>query len=60
MYWIMPYIDQKTQVDIRTKTVSIEPQETITADGVTIKVNAVLYYRLIDPSKQLIRLRITT
>ncbi len=51
MYWIMPYIDQKTQVDIRTKTVSIEPQETITSDGVTIKVNAVLYYRLIDPSK---------
>jgi regulator of protease activity HflC (stomatin/prohibitin superfamily) len=51
MYWIIPYIDQKTQVDIRTKTVSIEPQETITSDGVTIKVNAVLYYRLIDPSK---------
>jgi len=51
MYWIMPYIDQKTQVDIRTKTVNIEPQETITADGVTIKVNAVLYYRLLDPSK---------
>ena len=51
MYWIMPYIDQKTQVDVRTKTVNIEPQETITADGVTIKVNAVLYYRLLDPSK---------
>lgn len=51
MYWIMPFIDQKTQVDIRTKTVSIEPQETITSDGVTIKVNAVLYYRLLDPSK---------
>lgn len=51
MYWIMPFVDQKTQVDIRTKTVSIEPQETITADGVTIKVNAVLYYRLLDPSK---------
>src|SRR5919199_1052435 len=51
VYWIMPYIDQKTQVDIRTKTVNIEPQETITADGVTIKVNAVLYYRLLDASK---------
>jgi regulator of protease activity HflC (stomatin/prohibitin superfamily) len=51
MYWIMPWIDQKTQVDIRTKTVNIEPQETITADSVTIKVNAVLYYRLLDASK---------
>jgi regulator of protease activity HflC (stomatin/prohibitin superfamily) len=51
MYWIMPLIDQKTQVDVRTKTVNIEPQETITADSVTIKVNAVLYYRLLDPSK---------
>lgn len=51
MYWIMPLVDQKTQVDVRTKTVNIEPQETITADSVTIKVNAVLYYRLLDPSK---------
>jgi regulator of protease activity HflC (stomatin/prohibitin superfamily) len=51
MYWIMPFIDQKAQVDVRTKTVNIEPQETITADSVTIKVNAVLYYRLLDPSK---------
>jgi regulator of protease activity HflC (stomatin/prohibitin superfamily) len=51
MYWVMPILEQKSQVDIRTKTVSIEAQETITADGVTVKVNAVLYYRLIDPSK---------
>ena len=29
MYWIMPIMDQKAQLDIRTKTVSIEPQETI-------------------------------
>lgn len=46
LYWIIPLIDQKTQVDIRTKTVTIEPQETVTADSVTIKVNAVLYYRI--------------
>jgi len=41
----------KVQLDIRTKTVNIEPQETVTADSVTIKVNAVLYYRILDPSK---------
>ncbi|MFB2833733.1 SPFH domain-containing protein [Floridanema evergladense] len=51
MYWIIPIIDQKAQVDIRTKTVDIEPQETVTSDSVTIRVNAVLYYRIIDPMK---------
>lgn len=51
VYWIIPWVDQKTQLDVRTKTVNIEPQETVTADSVTIKVNAVLYYRILDPSK---------
>jgi regulator of protease activity HflC (stomatin/prohibitin superfamily) len=49
LYWIIPVLDQKTQVDVRTRTVDIEPQETVTSDSVTIKVNAVLYYRIIDP-----------
>ncbi|MBP0019324.1 MAG: slipin family protein [Cyanobacteria bacterium SBLK] len=51
LYWIIPAIDQKTRVDIRTKTVDIAPQEAVTADSVTIKVNAVLYYRILDPNK---------
>ncbi|MCV3212200.1 slipin family protein [Plectonema radiosum NIES-515] len=51
LYWILPVIDQKAQIDIRTKTVNVEPQETVTADSVTIKVSAVLYYRILDPSK---------
>ena len=51
LYWILPVLDQKAQVDIRTKTVNIEPQETVTADSVTIRVNAVLYYRIIEASK---------
>lgn len=55
IYWITPWIDQKTQVDIRTKTVNIEPQETVTADSVTIRVNAVLYYRILDPIKAINR-----
>lgn len=55
MYWIMPVIDQKVQVDVRTKTVNIEPQETITADSVTIRVNAVLYYRILDPIRAINR-----
>jgi regulator of protease activity HflC (stomatin/prohibitin superfamily) len=55
MYWIVPLVDQKSQVDVRTKTVDIEPQEAVTADSVTIKVNAVLYYRIIEPSKAINR-----
>jgi len=51
MYWTIPLVDQKTQIDIRTKTVNIEPQETVTSDSVTIKVNAVLFYRIIDGAK---------
>jgi regulator of protease activity HflC (stomatin/prohibitin superfamily) len=55
LYWIMPLIDQKVQVDVRTRTVNIEPQETVTADSVTIRVNAVLYYRILDPTKAINR-----
>ena len=51
LYWIFPWVDQKVQVDVRTKTVDIQSQETVTADSVTIKVNAVLYYRILDPRK---------
>ena len=51
LYWIMPFVEQKTLVDIRTKTVDIMPQEAVTADSVTIKVNAVLFYRILNPDK---------
>jgi regulator of protease activity HflC (stomatin/prohibitin superfamily) len=55
LYWIIPLnIERSVQVDIRTRTVSAEQQETITRDSVTIKVNAVLWYRIIDASKSVI------
>lgn len=57
LYWIIPVVDQKVQVDIRTKTVTIEPQETVTADSVTIRVNAVLYYRIIEAQKAIVRVQ---
>ena len=50
-------MDQKVPIDIRTATVDIESQETVTADSVTIKVNAVLYYRVEDPSKAIITVK---
>src|ERR1700677_4098216 len=55
LYWIIPLnIERAVRVDIRTRTVSAEQQETITRDSVTIKVNAVLWYRIIDAAKSVI------
>ena len=55
LYWIIPLgVDRSVTVDIRTRTVSAEQQETITRDSVTIKVNAVLWYRVVDAEKSVI------
>jgi regulator of protease activity HflC (stomatin/prohibitin superfamily) len=51
IYFVFPLLDSQKKVDTRTITVDVEPQETITKDSVTIKVNAVLYYRIADPVK---------
>jgi regulator of protease activity HflC (stomatin/prohibitin superfamily) len=55
MYWVCPVLEQTAGIDVRTKTVDIEPQEAVTGDSVTIRVNAVLYYRILDPSKAINR-----
>ncbi len=54
LFWVIPLIDVGRTIDIRTSTVTIEQQETITRDSVTIKVNAVLWYRIYDPCKAII------
>jgi regulator of protease activity HflC (stomatin/prohibitin superfamily) len=54
LYWLIPLIDWQKRVDIRTSTVAVEQQETITKDSVTIKVNAVLWYKITDPAKAII------
>src|SRR5438105_2909355 len=54
LYWNIPFLEWQTKVDTRTVTVSVEPQETITKDSVTIRVNAVLWYRITDPQKAII------
>jgi regulator of protease activity HflC (stomatin/prohibitin superfamily) len=55
LFWIIPIgIERAVIIDIRTRTVSAERQETITRDSVTIKVNAVLWYRVVDAAKSVI------
>jgi regulator of protease activity HflC (stomatin/prohibitin superfamily) len=54
LFWIIPIIERQQIVDIRTRTVDLERQETITKDSVTIKVNAVLWFKVIDSSRAII------
>lgn len=50
LYWIIPLgIDRSVTIDTRIRTVSAEQQETITRDSVTVKLNAVLWYQIVDP-----------
>jgi len=55
LYWIIPLIERQQRVDIRTKTVDLERQETITKDSVTIKVNAVLWFKITNPENAIIK-----
>ncbi len=48
---VLPIINSYNKVDIRTKTVDVPEQEAITKDNVSIKINAVLYYKVFDSSK---------
>ena len=52
LYWLIPLgIEQQKKVDLRTKTIDMESQESITKDSVTVKVNAVVWLRIDDPIK---------
>jgi regulator of protease activity HflC (stomatin/prohibitin superfamily) len=55
LYWLIPLgIETQRKVDLRTNTVDVERQETITKDSVTIKVNAVLWFKIMDPVKSVV------
>ena len=54
LYWIIPLIEWQQKLDLRTQTVSVEQQESITRDSVTIKVDAVLWFRIVDAAKAVI------
>lgn len=49
LFFIIPVIDQMMNVDMRVVTLDVPTQETITKDNVTVKVNAVCYFRVMDP-----------
>ncbi len=49
--FIIPMIERLVRIDLRTVTLDIPPQDVITKDNVTVKVSAVLYFRVVDPSR---------
>ena len=51
---LIPFIDRIVKVDLRTVTLNIPPQEVITRDNVPASVNAVAYFRVIDPRKAIV------
>ena len=52
---VVPIIQTIVRVDLRTRVLDIPPQDVISRDNVYVKVNAVLYYRVIDPEKAIIQ-----
>lgn len=54
---LVPFADRGLIVDMRLNTIDVPKQEVITKDNVTIKIDAVIYYRVIDPEKAVLRVR---
>jgi regulator of protease activity HflC (stomatin/prohibitin superfamily) len=53
-YWLIPFIERVIKVDLRVVTRALDTQETVTRDGVAVRVNAVLWFRAEDPVKVII------
>jgi regulator of protease activity HflC (stomatin/prohibitin superfamily) len=51
LIYLIPIVDRMVRVDLRTVTLTVPPQEVISKDNVTVRVNAVAYFRVIDPNK---------
>jgi regulator of protease activity HflC (stomatin/prohibitin superfamily) len=49
--YVIPFVEKMVRVDLRTVTMDVPPQDVITRDNVSVKVSAVLYFRVIDPNR---------
>ena len=54
LFFIIPIVDRMVKVSLRTVTMDIPPQDVITRDNVTVKVNAVTYFNVVDPVRSVI------
>jgi len=53
--WIIPGIDKMIKISLRVITMDVPPQDVITKDNVSVKVNAVVYFRVIEPEKAIVQ-----
>lgn len=54
---ILPFIDRLVRVSLRTVAMDVPPQDVITRDNVSVKVNAVIYFRVVDPQRAIIQIQ---
>ncbi len=54
LIFLIPVLDKMVRIDLRTVTFDVPPQDIITRDNVTLKVNAVIYFRVTDPLKSVV------
>ncbi len=55
LFLIIPFIDRMVKVDLRVVTMDVPSQEVITKDNVTVRVNAVVYFRVVDPESSVVK-----
>ena len=55
IFFLIPIVDKMVRVDLRTVTLNNPPQEVITKDNVPVRVNAVAYFRIIDPERAIVQ-----
>jgi len=56
LFVIIPFIDRMVKVDLRVVTMDVPSQEVITKDNVTVRVNAVVYFRVVDPESSVVKI----
>src|SRR5690606_19486827 len=52
---IIPGVQQMVRIDLRTRVLDVPPQDVISRDNVSVQVNAVIYYRVLDPEKAIVQ-----
>src|SRR3954466_13824070 len=55
LFLLIPVIDRMVKVDLRTVTLNVPPQDVITKDNVPVRVNAVAYFRIVDPAASIVQ-----
>ena len=55
LFLIIPFVDRMVKIDLRVVTMDVPQQEVITKDNVTVKVDAVIYFRVIDPESAVVK-----